>query len=125
MATTAFGVVPARHDFKMTQGQTWLRTLTIQVDDDGFDVAGITARMQVREDYVAEAVALEFTTADGSIVLTELPDAVTATLTATDEETAALETGPYVYDLEFEYSDGTVDNWFGGIITVHPEATRG
>ena len=46
------------------------------------------------------------------------------TLSLTDVQTAAIEAGRYVYDVELILADSTIEKVHYGIITVHPEATK-
>ena len=41
-----------------------------------------------------------------------------------DETTANIRAGRYVYDVEIEYPTGSVERIFEGIVTVSPNVTR-
>lgn len=83
------------------------------------DLAGATARMQIREQ-VGGAVLLELTTENGGLAITA-PGTITRTLSAT--QTAALAWTDAVYDLEVQYPDGTVQRYLQGAVTVSREVT--
>jgi hypothetical protein len=84
------------------------------------DLTGASARMQIREQ-VGGAVLLELTTENGGLAITG-PGTLTRTLSAT--ATAALTWTDGVYDLEVEYSDGTVQRYLQGAVTVSREVTK-
>ncbi|MCD1640090.1 hypothetical protein K7H92_15335 [Pseudomonas stutzeri] len=83
------------------------------------DLAGATARMQIREQ-VGGAVLLELTTENGGLAISG-PGTITRTLSAT--QTAALAWTEAVYDLEVQYPDGTVQRYLQGAVTVSREVT--
>ena len=83
------------------------------------DLAGATARMQIRAQ-VGGAVLLELTTANGGLAFTG-PGTITRTLSAA--QTAALTWTEAVYDLEVEYADSTVQRYLQGKVTVSREVT--
>ncbi|MBX7271128.1 hypothetical protein [Stutzerimonas chloritidismutans] len=83
------------------------------------DLAGATARMQIREQ-VGGAVLLELTTENDGLAITA-PGTITRTLSAT--QTAALAWTDAVYDLEVQYPDGTVQRYLQGAVTVSREVT--
>lgn len=84
------------------------------------DLAGATARMQVRAG-LGGAVLLELTTENDGLAITG-PGTLTRTLSAT--ATAALTWTDGVYDLEVEYADGTVQRYLQGAVTVSREVTK-
>lgn len=112
----------ARLDLTCDQGATFTRVLT-WLDDDGIAVnlAGYTARMQVRSDHESATVLLSLTTENGGITLGG--SAGTVTLSATATATAALESGEHVYDLEL-VSGAVVTRLMQGCFVVDPEVTR-
>lgn len=83
------------------------------------DLTGATARMQIRAG-LGGALLLELNTENGGLAITG-PGTLTRTLSAT--ETAALTWTDGVYDLEVEYSDGTVQRYLQGAVTVSREVT--
>ena len=83
------------------------------------DLAGATARMQIRAG-IGGALLLELTTENGGLAITG-PGTLTRTLSAA--QTAALAWTEAVYDLEVEYADGTVQRYLQGAVTVSREVT--
>lgn len=83
------------------------------------DLAGATARMQIRAG-VGGALLLELNTENGGLAITG-PGTLTRTMSAAT--TAALAWTEAVYDLEVEYADGTVQRYLQGRVTVSREVT--
>jgi hypothetical protein len=110
------------HDIVCDQGATFSRVFTWE-DSTGVpvNVAGYTARMQVRETVTAASTLLSFTTENGGITLGGTAGTITVTATAT--QTAAIAAGCYVYDLEL-INGATVYRLVQGQFTVDGEVTR-
>jgi len=83
------------------------------------DLAGATARMQIR-DKPGGALLLELSTTAGGLTITG-PGTIERTLSAS--ATAAITWTAAVYDLEVEYPDGTVHRYVCGDVTVSREVT--
>jgi tRNA threonylcarbamoyladenosine modification (KEOPS) complex Pcc1 subunit len=75
--------------------------------------------MQVRPTVVSETIIIELTTENGRITL--LDNTITLDITADDTE--ALPTGAYKYDLEIQ-TGAEVIRLVQGSFTVSPEVTR-
>ena len=112
-----------RFDFTVEQGATFKWYITINdpnAPTTPLNLTGYTVRSQARLKY-------ESTSASFTFVCT-IQDQVTNTgkvlLYLTDETTAAITKGRYVYDVELESSGGEVARIYQGSITVSPEATR-
>jgi hypothetical protein len=104
------------------QGATWSVVVTYK-DSTGaaINLTGYTAAMQVRQQYSSADADLTLTSPSNGIVITPLTGVVTITMTAA--QTAALEEGYYVYDVEL--TSGTYkDRLIQGQLTVAPEVTR-
>lgn len=87
-------------------------------NDDGvpFDLTGYTVRSMMRKsEYSSNAFefATEHTGAAGSIITT-----------LTSEQTAAIPTGRYLYDVFISSPGGTVTKISEGVVTVNPGITR-
>ena len=101
------------------QGSTFSTTVYVKNDDEtAFDLTAHTAAGQIRKSY-STSTKVDFTL--------EIADPATlgqinASLTAT--QTATLEEGRYVYDIEVTSTSGTVTRVLEGIITVSPQVTR-
>jgi hypothetical protein len=85
------------------------------------DLSDCLARMQVRQRMDSEEVALDLTTENGAITLTDQGVlSVKATAAATD----ALTINKGYYDIELEWPNGDVDRLFEGKVTVKASVTR-
>ncbi len=93
--------------------------------DAPIDLTGCQIRAKVRKTY-ASAAGIDVNT-----IITD-PVAGAFQFSLTNVQTAAMTCGPspsdpaslYVWDLEIEYSDGTVRPVFYGAVKVAPEATK-
>ena len=98
-------------------------TTTVTVSDSSgsaLDLTGYTAAAQIRKTYESSSATVSFTVAFNS-------DRTTGklTLTLTAVQTALLDEGRYVYDVEVtKTSDSTVTRVIQGIVTVSPNATK-
>lgn len=104
------------------QGATWSVVVTYK-DSTGvpINLTGYTAAMQVRQQYSSDTAELTLTSPSNGIVITPSTGIVTITMTAV--QTAALEEGYYVYDVELT-SGSYKDRLIQGQLTVAPEVTR-
>lgn len=105
------------------QGSMW-NVIFVYKDpnDNPINLTGYTAAMQLRQTYDSATAALTLTTENGGIIITGATG--TVTVTATDEQTGALEPGYYVYDLELTVGTN-VYRLVQGQITVAEQVTRG
>lgn len=103
------------------QGATFLLTLIYQ-DDTGAptNLAGATARMQLRASKTAASPVMELTTENGRISITAAAGQINLTISATD--TATL-TGSGVYDLEL-VNGAIVERLVEGTYTISAQVTR-
>ena len=122
MPTTTVTTAPnvaAIANLTMDQGATFSTVITVYQDDNILDLAGHTAAAQIRKSYSSSS-STSFTTAIDSTTST---GKITLSLTST--QTAALEEGRYVYDLEItKTADSTVTRPIQGTVTVRPNVTR-
>ena len=105
----------------MDQGAQW--TLTVVYDNNNgtpIDLTGYTARMQVRPKFGSDNAVLTLSSPSSGIVITPLTG--TLALTATTVQTAAIDGGFYVYDLEIT-SGGVVTRLMQGSVTVRDQVT--
>lgn len=86
------------------------------------DLAGYTARMQVRASQSDAVILLELTTANGGIVIDNILKTITITITAT--ATAAFTFTGGVYDLEMVAPGGVVTRLLEGSVVIGEEVTR-
>lgn len=113
----------ASYDLLIEQGATFIKDL-VWKDSTGtaIDVTGYTARMQIRRNKSAVDVLLTATTENGYITMgttdgaidIEIPDTVTAALTATRG----------MYDLEVISPGGVVTRLIEGTVEISREVTR-
>lgn len=115
---------PGRYDFTIYQGASFDTTITWKIGDPAtaVNLAGYTARMQVRASVDAATKALELTTENGGIALGGAAGTITLTISAAS--TATLKPGFYVYDLELVTLTGDVTRLIEGRVTVSGEVTR-
>ena len=106
-------------DLTIEQGATFSRTITIKdASNVAVDISTDTFEGQVRKRHQSGTVEanFSFTITDGA------NGEVTATISATD--TAAMDTGEFVYDIEWTNAGSNVVRLLEGTATVTPEVTR-
>jgi hypothetical protein len=99
------------------QGTTF--SLAITVSDqygEGMDLTNYTVTSQMRKSYQS-ATAINFTTEK----TTPVDGILTISLTA--DQTTAIKSGRYVYDIEIESDEETI-RVLEGIVVINPEVTR-
>tara|TARA_Y100000592_G_C5475157_1_gene321858 strand:- start:46 stop:381 length:336 start_codon:yes stop_codon:yes gene_type:complete len=106
------------HNFTLEQGTTFQKVITVKQDGSALNLSGYQARSQLRTTHDASTKALDFT-----VQVTEATNGK-ITISATASDTAGVEEGIYVYDLEIESSGGVVTRLIEGKVTVTPEVTR-
>jgi len=85
-------------------------------------IAGLTARMQIREKLNSPTVIHELTTANGGIVFDN--SYKTITINISDSVTSAFTFNSAVYTLEFEDLNGETSTFAKGNIALEKEVTR-
>lgn len=111
------------HDFCILQGATFERVLKWKADGSLVNLTGYSARMHIRPTAGSNTLTLALTTgADGRITLGGSAGTITLSISATD--TAAINAGRYVYDLELVSAGGIVTRLLQGIVTVSANVTR-
>lgn len=86
------------------------------------DLAGYTARMDIRGKVSDTAILLSLTTQNGGILINNVLKTITIIITAA--QTAGLNFSQAVYDLELVNSDGVVTRFSEGTIQLRAEVTR-
>ena len=86
-----------KYNFTLEQGATFSREITVQDSGSPMNLTGHTPRMQMRSTHDSSTIALTFTTTIASPATQGKVN-----LIATATQTAAVEEGIYVYDLEIE-----------------------
>lgn len=112
----------AIYHIKLEQGSTFNLAATYK-DSSGspINLSGYTARMQMRKSIDDASPIIELTTANGRISIDGPTGKVTMTIAAGD--TATLDAGDGVYDLEL-VSGSVVEKLIKGTFTVEREVTR-
>ncbi len=124
------------YDILIEQGADWNLTLTWR-DTLGnpMNLAGYTARMQVRETWASKAKVFDLTTENGLITLGEnngvvamrIPAALSAAVTVSPAKVSWAEgkqAQQMVFDVELIHTDGTVTRLLQGSALFVPEVTR-
>ena len=121
MPTTTVTTAPSTAsiaNLTMDQGATFSTVITVYQDDNILDLTGHTAAAQIRKSY-SSSTSTSFTAS-----IDDTPSTGKITLSLTSTQTAALEEGRYVYDVELILADSTYDKVHSGIATILPEATK-
>jgi hypothetical protein len=86
------------------------------------DLTGYSARMQIRASVAAPAVLLDFTVANGRIIIDE-PNGIIR-LRLEEADTSAITWKQGVFDLEVIQPNGDVFRLIQGAVRTSPETTR-
>lgn len=109
------------YNFTLDQGSVFYINMLYQdPNGDPIDLTGMTARMQLRRTYNTPA-ELTLTSPSNGIVITPLIGKIAVTIT--DEQTGALGSGFYLYDLELNNA-GVIDRIIQGTLTVSAQVTQ-
>ena len=101
------------------QGSTCSTSVNVKdIDESAFDLTNHTAAGQVRKSY-SSSTATDFT-----ITIADPPSNGQLDCSLTATQTAALEEGRYVYDIEVTNDTGVVTRVIEGIITINPNVTK-
>ena len=110
-------------DFTIEQGATFHLGMTWKIDTVPVNLTNWTARLQARVDVEDTETILSLTTdAGGGITLGGAAGTITLDRNAT--QTALLQTGQFVYDLELISGVSTVTRLLQGQLTISAEVTR-
>lgn len=115
-------MVPGKYNITCPQGSTFVKQIIYTIDDVPVNLAGFTARMQVRESYSSENFTIELTTENGGITLGGALGTIDVFIS--DLTTQTLKPREYVYDLELVSSGSQVSRLIEGKFLVTPEVTR-
>lgn len=111
------------YDITIEQGATWTLNLTYKDENqDRVNLTGYAAALQIRQFAKSADILLSRSTVAGNIVLGGATGTITVTATAT--ETAALNAGVAVYDLELLSPLGITTRLIQGSVTISAEVTR-
>ena len=114
-------LTPGRVNFLCPQGSTFSRRLTYKIDDVPVSLSGYSSRLQVREAHYSTNTLISLNSGNG---ITLGGSAGTIDILISASATAALNAGNFVYDLEIQAANGTVDRLVEGSFIVSPEVTR-
>jgi hypothetical protein len=109
----------AKANIVIDQGADFSTTITVLDNDNSIlNLSNYTARGQIRKHYTS-TTAVNF-----SFVFNEPRSSGILTLSLSNTQTANMEAGRYVYDVEIVSSANTVTRLVEGIATVTPEVTK-
>lgn len=109
----------AKANIVIDQGTDFTTTITVtDADENVVDLTGYTGAGQIRKHYES-STATDFTLSFG----TPRTDGK-VTIALSRVQTANLEAGRYVYDVELTSSANTTSRLSEGIVTVTPQVTR-
>lgn len=123
-------------NYNMTcqQGSTFTRLIELEQPDvvadptgntfEPFNLAGYSARMQVRRTIDSQNFLLELTTQNGSLTINPTEGAENQIYIDVSASVTASVSTSGVYDLEIVSPDGTVSRVLQGTFTLSPEVTR-
>lgn len=124
------------YDITIEQGADWRLVITWKDDKAApMDLAGFTARMQVRESFASKVKVFELTTENGQITLggadgivtMELPAAITAAVAINPTKTTWIDgkqAQQLVFDLEMISPAGAITRLIQGSALFVPEVTK-
>lgn len=126
-------MVNNKYNIEFFQGSTFSLNLTVKETSGVLkDLAGHTARMQIRPSYNSTSVTETLSTSNGeisintsaSLISLELPAIRTANISVNLNDTSIPPRTKYVYDLELVDSNQKVDKLLYGDVVVYGEVTR-
>ena len=111
-------------DICIFQGATFDQTLFYETGEPSTPVnlAGFTAKMQIRSKPESKALILELSTTNGRIVLNEATGSIRLFISATDSALLSV-CDKAVYDLEL-YNGAVTTRILQGNVIISPEVTR-
>lgn len=117
-------MIPTQLALTIYQGATFSKVLTLKNSaGTPINLTGAVARMQVRTTTEALTTLIELNGTNHRADITNAAGGeITLKISAAD--TAALNFNTGVYDLEIQYSDGTVDRILQGSVVLSKEVTR-
>ena len=111
----------AKHNWTIKQGSTWRKTFYYEEEDGTpINLAGFSAKMQIRESYNSP-VLITLTTDNSKIIITPVEGKIVLYLTRS--ETAALNFDKAVYDLDI-YQGDEIKTLLEGCVVLNKQVTR-
>ena len=108
----------AKANIVIDQGADFSTTITVEDASGAVDLTGYTAEGQIRKHYTS-STKVDFIITFGS---PRTDGQITLSLSAAN--TAAMEAGRYLYDVELTSGVGVISRMVEGIATVTPQVTR-
>jgi hypothetical protein len=103
------------------QGDTWSGlTVEFSIDDVAVDLTGASIVMQLRKTFCDKTVALEFSTADGSVLI----DSPLTGHFIVQPAIISINPRLYVYDIQVTLASGRVVTIVQGSFNILPTVTR-
>lgn len=113
---------PGKFNIKFYRATTLDIVATYKIDGVAVDLSDYTADMQVRSAADSATVVIEFTTENGGLILNGVTGQVEIFMSA--EDTAALDLGEFVYDLNIRSHAGWVTKILRGSFVVLDPVTE-
>jgi hypothetical protein len=109
-------------NFQIKRGDSWELPSVLLKDGNGDPLPSpvVSARMMLRPSAGARTTAMEFSTADESILITD----ATMGWIEIPEKIMDFRAGIYAYDLEFTFADGRVLTPLSGKFTLTQDSSR-
>jgi hypothetical protein len=115
-------VTPGKINFLCPQGATFQKTVTIKIDETPLNLTGYSSRLQVRENYYSASTIVNLLSSGSGLTISGSAGVIDILIA--DEVTKNFTAGTFVYDLEIESLNGTVDRVLEGNFIITPEVTR-
>lgn len=114
------------HNWKLKQGATFSETMTWKIDRNPVNLAGYTAKLEVRSAMggrtAANSLIVALTTENGGIALGGIAGTITLRIAA--DKSRTLLAGKHVYDLELTSPAGVTTYILEGDFVIKSEVTR-
>lgn len=111
-----------RYNLEIEAGATFRRTITYTAaNDEPVDLFGASIRMQIKDNHLSETAAVSLTISNG-ITITQ-PEDGEFVIELTPSQTESIPFRQGVYDIEIEYTEGTVERVLEGRVKVTPQVT--
>jgi hypothetical protein len=115
-------ITPGAYNITAYQGADFDQSFTVTQGGTALNWTGYTARMQVREAADATATLIDLNTSGSGITLGGTAGTILVNITST--QTAAVDAGSFVYDLELVSSGSQVTRLLQGAFNVVGNVTR-
>jgi len=113
-------VKPGRYNYRIVQGDTFQNTPVWKINSTPVNVTGYSALMQIRK-AVGGTLLLELSDTNGRITVGTVDGSFALYISPTD--TASIQSGEWVYDLQVTAPDSTVTTLLQGGFSVTAQVT--